>query len=76
MAVDEQLDRLNQQLSRQSLGPINSILDQAVSGFSRASASLAGWLRDSAYDRPLITLLLSFQAGYLVARIGRRYARH
>jgi hypothetical protein len=74
MAVDEQLDRLNKQLGRQSLGPINPILDHTFSGLSRASGSFAGWLRTVANDRPLITLLLSFQTGYVVARLGRRYA--
>jgi hypothetical protein len=74
MAVDEQLDRLNEQLSKQSLGPINPIVDHTVSGFIQASASLAAWLREAAQDRPLITLLLSFQGGYLIARLGRRYA--
>jgi hypothetical protein len=74
MAVDEQLDRLSRQLSRQSLGPINPIVDYTVSGFVRASASFAEWLREAASDRPLLTLLLSFQVGYLVAHLGRRYA--
>jgi hypothetical protein len=74
MAVDEQLDRLNKQLSKQSLGPIDPFVDRTLSGLSRASASFATWLRDAAYDRPLITLLLSFQIGYLVARLGRQYA--
>jgi hypothetical protein len=74
MAVAEQLDRLHRQLSKQSLGPINPLVDQTLAGVSRASASIATWLRETAYDRPLITLLLSFQVGYLVARVGRRYA--
>ena len=76
MAADAQLDRLSQQLSRQSLGPINPIVDQTASLASRASSSLTTWLRETAYDRPLITLLLSFQLGYLAARIGRYHARH
>jgi hypothetical protein len=74
MAVDEQLARLNRQLSGQSLGPINPLVDQMVSGFTQKIVSVSAWLREEAYDRPLITLLLSFQVGYLVARLGRRYA--
>jgi hypothetical protein len=74
MAADDQLDRLNRQLSKQSLGPINPLVDQMMSGLTRAVVSVSAWLRDEAYDRPLITLLLSFQVGYLVARLGRQYA--
>jgi hypothetical protein len=76
MAADVQLEQLSRQLSRHSLGAINPLVDHAVSGFTRVSASLTAWLREMAYDRPLITLLLSFQIGYLVARLGRHYARH
>jgi hypothetical protein len=32
-------------------------------------------LQQAAYDQPLMTLLLAAQAGYLVARLGRRFAR-
>jgi hypothetical protein len=74
MAVDEQLDRLNRQLTKHSLGPINPIVNQTASSLTRASASFAAWLRQAAFDQPLITLLLSFQFGYLIARLGRRYA--
>jgi hypothetical protein len=75
MAVDEQLNRLSRQLSKQSLGPIDTVFSEAMSRLGSASASLAAWLRQTAYDRPLITLLLSCQVGYLAARLGRRYAR-
>ena len=73
MAVDEQLERLSRRLSEESLGPIDTVFDEAMSRLSLASAALADWVRQAAYDRPLITLLLSWQVGYLVARLGRRY---
>jgi hypothetical protein len=75
MAVDEQLDRLSQQLSMQSLGPVDTVVNEVMSRLGAASASLAAWLRQAVYDQPLIMLLLSCQVGYLVARLGRRYAR-
>jgi hypothetical protein len=75
MAVDEQIDRLARQLSKQSLGPIDTILNETMSRLGLACGSLAVWLRQAAYDQPLITLLLSCQIGYLVARLGRRHAR-
>ena len=75
MAVDEQLDRLSRQLSKQSLGPIDTVFNETTSRLGAVSAAFAVWLRQAAYDRPLITLLLSYQAGYLIARLGRGYAR-
>ena len=75
MAADQQIDRLYRQLSKQSLGPIGTIFNGTVARLGSASTALAACLRQAAYDRPLTTLLLSFQAGYLVARLGRRYAR-
>jgi hypothetical protein len=75
MAVDEQLERLSGQLSKQSLGLIDTVFSETMSRLGAVSAAFAAWLRQAACDRPLITLLLSCQAGYLVARLGRRYAR-
>jgi hypothetical protein len=75
MAVDEQLERLSRRLSKENLGPIDIVFNEAMSRLGAVSAAFAVWLRQAAYDRPLITLLLSCQAGYLVARLGRRYAR-
>ena len=75
MAVDEPIRRLNRELSRHSLGPVTTIFNQIVASLASGLQSLATWLRDTARDRPLITLLLAFQAGYAVARLGRRNAR-
>jgi hypothetical protein len=72
--ADAKIDRLKRQLSRQSLGPLTVIADQTVSSLRLVLVSAVGWLRQAAYDRPLVTLLLSFQAGYAVARLGRRDA--
>ena len=75
MAVDEQLAQLSGRLNKQSLGPIDTGFRETMSRLGAVSAACADWLRQAAYERPLISLLLSCQAGYLVARLGRRYAR-
>jgi hypothetical protein len=74
MAVDEQLDRLSRQLSKQSLGPVDTISNEMMYRLGSVIWAVVAWLRSVAHDRPLITLLLSCQVGYLVARIGRRHA--
>ena len=75
MAADEQIDELRHRLNRESLGPVGVVSNQAISTFMRAVQFITYSLRQSALDRPLITLLLSFEAGYAVARLGRKHAR-
>jgi hypothetical protein len=76
MSADNRLNQLKRQISRESLGPVDVATNHAMSFLSSVIASTMAWLRTSAYERPLITLLLSFQAGYVLARLGGRHARH
>ena len=75
MTHDEQINRLNWQLSRQSGGPLDVIANQAAESLAVALRVVTTRLRESAQERPLIALLLSFEAGYAVARLGRRHAQ-
>jgi hypothetical protein len=75
MAANQQIDRLNRQLRSQSLGPISTISDHALASLGSGLQLLVTWLRQAAQERPLVTLLLSFEAGVAVARMGRRRAR-
>jgi hypothetical protein len=74
--ADTKIDQLKRQLSRQSLGPVAVISDRAASSLRSILVSVVSWLRQVAYDRPFVTLLLAFQAGYGAARLARGYARH
>jgi hypothetical protein len=73
--TDERLERLSWQLSQESLGPIANLLDEMRYRASSAGGSLIAWLRQSANEQPLITILLAGQMGYLAARLGRHHAR-
>lgn len=64
MAVDAQIDQLSRQLSMQSLGPIDPVLNEAMFRLSSAVTLLAAWLRQTVYDQPL-TMLLLFLSGRL-----------
>jgi len=75
MTANQQIKRLNRQLRSQSLGPITTISDQALASLGSGLQLLVTWLRQAAQDRPLVTLLLSLEAGFAVARMGRRRAR-
>jgi hypothetical protein len=75
MAADEKLDQLSWELSKQSLGPVDGILNEIASRVSSAMTAVISSLQRAANDQPVMTVILAAQAGYLVARIGRRYAR-
>jgi hypothetical protein len=74
MVVDERLDRLSRQLSWQSLGPMDTVINEITNRLTASGAALVAGLRQAAYERPLITLLLSWQVGYLIGRMGHRHA--
>jgi hypothetical protein len=76
MAGNDQLDQLSWQLSKHSLGPIDAISNEIMSRLGSAFSAVVLSLRQAANDQPLMTLLLAAQAGYLFARLGRRYARN
>jgi hypothetical protein len=76
MAANDQLDQLSWQLSKHSLGPIDAVSTEMASRLGSASSVAVSSLRQAANDQPLMTLLLAAQAGYLIARLGRRYARN
>src|SRR3954466_7017326 len=76
VATEDKIAQLDRQLSRHSLGPVDGVSNQAASAIASAATSIANWLRQVTYDRPLISLLLAFEAGLLIGRLGRRYARN
>jgi hypothetical protein len=75
MAANQQIDRLNRRLRSQSLGPVTAISDQALASLEFGLQSLVTWLRQAARDRPLLTVLLTLEAGFAIVRMGRRRAR-
>jgi hypothetical protein len=76
MAENKEIDRLQRRLKREALGPLTDLSNRmTASGFSLLSA-LAEWVCQSAGEMPLISLLIAFEAGFAVARLGHRRAKH
>jgi hypothetical protein len=75
MVADEKLDQLSWELSRYSLGPVDSVLNEITSKLADGSGAVVSALQKAVNDQPLMTLILAAQAGYLLARFGHRYAR-
>jgi hypothetical protein len=74
MAENVKLRRLERQLSRDPLSPVGAVTNEALHAATLMVGRLLASLRQAAFDRPLTTLFLSCEAGYLVARLGRRRA--
>ena len=76
MTENEAIDRLQRRLKWEAPGPLTELSNQmTASGFSLLRA-LAQWVRDLAEEKPLISLLIAFEAGFAVARLGHRRAKH
>ena len=75
MDPNNQLEQLSRRLSWQGLKPVDTVVNEIMASLGAAGSTLITSLRWAAHERPLITLLLSCQLGYLAGRMGRHYAR-
>jgi hypothetical protein len=76
MAENKELDRLQRRLMRAAPAPLTDLSNQMTASVSSLLRALAQWVRDSAEEMPLISLLVAFEAGFAVARLGHRRAKH
>jgi hypothetical protein len=75
MITNEEVARLDQQLDRQSLGPLDAVSNQAASALISWINVITTGLSQAARDRPLTALLISLEVGYAIGRFGPRLAR-
>ena len=71
----EEIDRLKTRLQWESGGPLAHLANEATDALTARAAALAEWVRGSAEDRPLISLLVAFQLGFAAGRWGPRHAK-
>jgi hypothetical protein len=71
----EEIARLNSRLHWESGGPLGQLADQAVKTMVSGAEALAAWVRGSAEERPLVSLLFAFQLGRAAGRWGPRRAK-
>lgn len=76
MAENKELDRLQRRLTREAPALLTDLSNQMTASVSSLLRVLAQWVRDSAEEMPLISLLIAFEAGFAVARWGHRRAKH
>jgi hypothetical protein len=63
-------------LASQPGGPLAHLAGEATDAFAARAKALAGWIRENAEERPLVSLLCAFQLGFAAGRWGPRRAKH
>jgi hypothetical protein len=75
MADREAIARLERRLKWEAPEPLTDLSNQMTASLFSLIRALALWVRASAEEQPLVTLLIAFEAGFAVARLGRRRAK-
>ena len=70
MANHEEIDRLRRRLQWEGGGPLMDLSSQALDGLAIRVRTLVFWVREMAEERPLISLLLAFQLGFVLGKWG------
>jgi hypothetical protein len=76
VAENQEIDRLERRLKREAPGPLTDLSNQTAASVFSLLRALAERVRQSAEEMPLISLLIAFEAGFAVARLGHRRANH
>ena len=72
--TEQEIDRLQRRLGWEAGGPLTEISNQATNVLVSIVSAAVRWLRQSGEERPLISILLAFQAGFALGRWGGRRA--
>jgi hypothetical protein len=72
----DSIDRLNGRLRMQNMDPITVVARQAASALFPLIRSFGNRLIKSTRTQPLTTLLVCFETGYAIGRMGRKHAQH
>ncbi len=72
--TEQEIDRLRRQLGWEAGGPLTGISNQATDAVVSIVSAAVSWVRQSGEERPLISILLAFEAGFALGRWGGRHA--
>ena len=76
MAENKEIDRLQRRLTWEAPGPLTDLSHQMAASVFSLLRAMANWVRDSAEEMPLVSLLIAFEAGFAVAGLGHQRASH
>ena len=72
--TEQEIDRLRRRLGWEAGGPLTEISNQATNVLWSIISAAVSRLRQSGEERPLISVLLAFEAGFALGRWGGRRA--
>lgn len=72
--TEQEIERLRRRLGWEAGGPLAEISNQATDALVSVVSAAINWTRRSGEERPLISILLAFQAGFALGRWGGRRA--
>jgi hypothetical protein len=75
MERQKEIDRLKARLQWDSGGPLAHLAAEATDALAARAKAFAGWVRENADERPLVSLLCAFQLGFAAGRWGSRRAK-
>ena len=72
--TEQEIDRLRRRLGWEAGGPLGEISNHAMDALGSIISATVSWIRRSGEERPLISILLAFEAGFALGRWGGRRA--
>ena len=72
--TEQEIDRLRRRVGWEAGGPLAQVSTQVTDTIVSILGFAASWIRHSGEERPLISILLAFEAGFALGRWGGRRA--
>ena len=72
--TEQEIDRLRRRLGWEAGGPLAEISNHATDALGSIISAMVSWIRRSGEERPMISVLLAFEAGFALGRWGGRRA--
>jgi hypothetical protein len=70
-----EINRLKTRLQWDSGGSLAHLAAETTDALAARAGAFAGWVRENADERPLVSLLCAFQLGFAAGRWGPRRAK-
>jgi hypothetical protein len=76
MIENAEVESLKRRLKWEGAGSLVELSNRTLDAITAREHAIAMWVRESAEDRPLISLLIVLQLGFAIGRWGPRRAKH
>ena len=76
MIEKAEVESLKRRLKWEGAGSLVELSNRTLDAITERGHAIAMWVRESAEDGPLISLLIALQLGFAIGRWGPRRAKH